>query len=152
MTKFYIGSLGLLFAISCACVGVGQQTEPRATKDADENARSPSLTHIDRPMVEFFASKLVLCNNAEIQIGQLAAKKSANTEVKQFAEMLAKDHAKFNEQLKPFVASYSAEPNALATDQTATIKPSIVGKANLPILRATFSPLRRGEGYKEVGR
>ncbi len=151
MTKFYIGSLGLLFAISCACVGVGQQTEPRATKDADENARSPSLTQIDRPMVEFFASKLVLCNNAEIQIGQLAAIKTTNSEVKQFAEMLAKDHAKYNELLKPFVASYSAEPGVLATDQTAAIKPSVAIKANLPKVEESAKPKTQTETSLRIG-
>ena len=65
-------------------------------------------------------------------MGQMAASKSKNSEVKQFAEMLAKDHAKFNEQLKPFIASYSSEPVSLATDRVTANKPAVAGKDNPP--------------------
>jgi predicted outer membrane protein len=139
MSKIYMGSVALLMAISCASIGIGQQTESRAPQNREESGRTTGQTQIDRPMVEFLASKLVLCNNDGIKMGQMAASKAKNSEVKQFAEMLAKDHAKFNEQLKPFVASYSSEPVSLAADRVTANKPAVAGKDSPAIVEKTAS-------------
>jgi predicted outer membrane protein len=91
---------------------------------------------MDRPMVEFFASKLVLCNNGEIQMGQMAASKASNSEVKKFAEMLADEHAKFNDQLKPFAASYGevalTSTSNKTSDKVVANKPVVPDRPNTP--------------------
>lgn len=125
MTKIYTVLVASLIVICSFESGVARQTQPLDRQNRNEVARPDGQAELARPIVEFFASKLVLCNNAEIQIGQMAAKKSTNSEVKQFAEMLATDHAKFNEQLKPFVASYSEQPIAI-TEKTNTTNPSAI--------------------------
>ncbi len=122
MSKIYTGLVAFLLVVGSIKVGVAQQTQPLDRQNQNEVARSDGQAKFDRPMVEFFASKLVLCNNAAIQAGQMAAKKATNSEVKQFAEMLATDHAKFNARLKPFVASYGDQSIA-ATETTNTNNP-----------------------------
>lgn len=129
MTKCFKSSAAMLLAVCCANVGVGQQTETRPAQNRAATARHAESTQLDQPMVEFFASKLVLCNNAQIQMSQLATTKSANSDVKMFAEMLASDHAALNEQLKPFIASYGEQPAAVATDRVSVKKPIVTGKA-----------------------
>lgn len=111
MKKWNVGAVALLVAVVWGTAGFAWQAEPRTPPKQDETTRTTtqSMT-LDRPLVEFFASKLVLCNNAAIQCSQLAAGKASNNEVKQFAETMAKEHAKFNEQLKAFNASYGVEP------------------------------------------
>jgi predicted outer membrane protein len=54
----------------------------------------------DRELVNFLAGKLMLCNQAEVQLIQMAADQLKNPEVKQFAEQVAQDHRQLNEQLK----------------------------------------------------
>ncbi len=129
MSKFFNSSAALALAVFCVNVGVGQQTGTRPAQNRVEEARSTNSTQLDRPMVEFFASKLVLCNNAQIQTSQMVADKAEHSDVKKFAEMLGKDHAKLNEQLKPFVASYGEMPAMAANDQPSTGKPAVTGNS-----------------------
>ena len=53
---------------------------------------------------------------AEVELGQLAAEKSSNEEVKRFAERMVEDHGKANENLKQLAAqkgvSLPSEPSA----------------------------------------
>lgn len=129
MTKCFNSSTGLLLALCCVNVGVGQQTVTQPAQNRANTARQTESTQLDQPMVEFFASKLVLCNNAQIQMSQLATTKSANSDVKKFAEMLASDHAALNAQLKPFIASYGEQPVVAATDRISVKKPVVTGAA-----------------------
>jgi putative membrane protein len=46
----------------------------------------------DRPLDKDFLVKVATCNNAEIEVSKLAAKRSGSADVKEFATMLGKDH------------------------------------------------------------
>jgi len=46
-----------------------------------------------------FLQHALACNNAEIKIGELAAKQAANAEVKQFAQKMNEDHKKAREEM-----------------------------------------------------
>ncbi len=142
MSKILSTSIAVAVAVFCVNNCVGQQTtetQPRQVRTA--TTRTASQTEMDRPVVEFFASKLVLCNNAEIQLGQIAAAKATHSEVKKFAEMLAEDHAKFNEQLKPFVASYCDK--ALITSNATANKEKVA--ANKPVVTDPSNNSNRSE-------
>lgn len=53
---------------------------------------------------------------AEIELGRLAMERSANTEVKQFADMLVKDHSKAGEELRQIAMRHSI-PMPTAIDE-----------------------------------
>src|SRR5204863_112868 len=46
----------------------------------------------ERPLDKDFLVKVASCNNAEIEVGKLADKRSNSADVKDFATMLVKDH------------------------------------------------------------
>ncbi len=127
MSKFNFGAVALLLAVICGDVGLAQVETKVAPKQDETKRVATKTTTLDQPFVEFFASKIVLCNNGEIHKSQFAAGKATNNDVKQFADMLAKDHAKFNEQLKPFNASYGVEPitSTSATAQKSTAQGAV---------------------------
>ncbi len=49
-------------------------------------------------------------SNFEIQLAQLALKKSSTDDVKQFAHMMITDHTRLNEQMKPVAADAGVTP------------------------------------------
>jgi predicted outer membrane protein len=66
------------------------------------------------------ADWLVQCNQNEIALAKLAASKTENKQVRQFAEMLEKDHSKSLGKLQQF---------ASATSEAANVAPPTTGKA-----------------------
>jgi predicted outer membrane protein len=116
----------LIFAASL-CGTVGGQTENQPGRQ-NVQPQTTSKTQTERPMDQFFAAKMVLCNNGEIDAGKLASTKASNSEVKQFAEMLVRDHSAMNQQLKPLVPDYATPPVTSAT-QTSDESPEKSGIA-----------------------
>jgi predicted outer membrane protein len=57
---------------------------------------------------QFIASCLLAKNKAEVEFAQLAERQSQNPEVKQFAQMLAKDHSQLVQKLEPLAGEQSA--------------------------------------------
>jgi predicted outer membrane protein len=135
--------------VSIAIVGqtIAQQTTPQTPPrepQKQEPTTSTNPSAMDRPMVEFMAAKLTLCNNGAIEAAKWAQSKASNADVKQFADMLAKEHAQANEKLRPFIGTYAnmlqASPSArdvsAATPETkaepadrANREPAVADKA-----------------------
>jgi predicted outer membrane protein len=103
--KFPFTSLLALMAIAMLTVSV-------AAQEQDPQERSGARTpHTTRPqagddLTKLFATKMFLGNHAEIELSQMAVQKSANEEVKQFAQTLIKDHKMLNEKLTAFVPQH----------------------------------------------
>jgi len=55
-------------------------------------------------MQNFLVTKLMLCNKAEIELGQMATDQAQNEDVKAYAEKLVNDHRQLNEKLTQFQA------------------------------------------------
>ena len=64
-----------------------------------------------------FAQTIAMHNTAEIQLGQLAAERAQNTEVKQFAQMMVRDHTKAGNELKQAVSGQNVDLTARQMDQ-----------------------------------
>ena len=75
-------------------------TAARANNAADDNA---------------FVEKMAQANIAEVKLGQLAAERASNAQVKQFGRRMASDHQKANNELKQ-VASKMAVQLPAETD------------------------------------
>lgn len=114
-----ISLLTLLFVIPLSVQLAAQETPTREPPVRDQQQPTTTAKQFDRPLVEFFAAKLVLCNKAQIQAANMAKEKATNAEVKQFAEMLLKDHTQANEKLRSFVASYAAAHSGGAEPRVA---------------------------------
>lgn len=105
-------SLGLSLAGFLAAGAAAQDTAQPA--DASGNGQNPAsagtaagggasaaVSAADRN----FVMKAAQGGLAEVQLGQLAAEKASNEDVKKFGQRMADDHAKANDQLKQLAAS-----------------------------------------------
>ncbi|MEQ1752411.1 MAG: DUF4142 domain-containing protein [Prosthecobacter sp.] len=97
-------SISLLSTITLAFCGISLLI-PHGMA-ADKNSK---LTPADEKFVKHEAA----AGMGIAKIADLATKKSSNTEVKAFAEMLATDHAKANLELKELAASKGVEPSTV---------------------------------------
>ncbi len=104
----------MLIIGSFALHAPAQETPIRQATPPQDRAVSTNFK-LDRPAVEYFAAKLVLCNNAEIEMGMMAASKASTPEVKEFAKMLATEHAQANTKLQPFLPNYAVRPKTSAS-------------------------------------
>jgi len=128
-------------------VNSGQSGENHRMTAADEA----------QAMSQFFAGKLVLCNNDEIQAAKHAAEKVSNPEVKSYAEMLVKDHMGLNEKLSKFLPVYAEKPmigenrlSVAAGEEAGETRTSASSSGNID---STYSRLyevcRKASGFKQ---
>ena len=64
-----------------------------------------------------FVEDLTIAGKAEVELGQMAMQRAASPEVKQFADMMVKDHTKAGEELKQVAMKHSI-PQPAALDST----------------------------------
>jgi putative membrane protein len=110
--KLLGGSLVCALALSVACNGNNARTD---RDDDDYKREQPSVTvgtsgqteHGADADARHFAESAIGANAAEVKLGQLAAQKAQNAQVKQFAQMMVADHTKAGNELKQAVKSYN---------------------------------------------
>ena len=86
--------------------GAATPAEQAATPDANPAATVP--TPSDETKAATFVEKAAASDMFEIEAAKLAAKRSTNAEVKKFAAMMEKAHAKTTEDLKAAIAASGA--------------------------------------------
>lgn len=79
-----------------------QKGQPYA---ANFRGTSPTGGTQEQQVERYLAGCLLTNNQAEIEIAQIAQKQSQNPEVKQFAEMLVKDHGELTQKLQQLAGS-----------------------------------------------
>ncbi|MGR4862606.1 DUF4142 domain-containing protein [Caulobacter sp. LARHSG274] len=97
--------------------GAATPTEQAATPDANPTATVP--TPSDETKAATFVEKAAASDMYEIEAAKLAAKRSANAEVKAFAAKMEKAHTKTTEDLKAAISASGAAitpPAALPAD------------------------------------
>ncbi len=85
---------------------------PRIERRADDEARQTgeirrNASH-EAQLTDYFVDQMMLANESEIELSQIAAQKTENQEVKQFAEKLIQDHQQLNEKLKQLAPEAAA--------------------------------------------
>ncbi len=68
-----------------------------ASESADSNKRANGNSN--QELISYLAAKLMFANKCQAELASMAADKTENPEVKQFAETLESDHARLNERL-----------------------------------------------------
>jgi putative membrane protein len=103
-------ALGAVICFAASAQDPTEQSDP-ARQGQPQNRNSKSTTSDQSFLNEAAAGGL-----AEVELGQLAADRSSNPEVKKFAERMVTDHGKANDQLKEIAAQKGidlpAEPSA----------------------------------------
>jgi putative membrane protein len=95
---------------------VGQTQTPPADK-----ASGQPLGHSNNTVDASFIKKAAMGGMAEVDLGQLASSKASDDKVKAFAQRMATDHGKANDELKKLAASKQIEvPAALDSKHQAT--------------------------------
>ena len=91
-------------ALTVACVGDG-----RDTRDNDSDrvvGTSGQAEHGATADARHFAEKAAYAGNAEVKLGQLAIERSQDPAVKEFAQMMVRDHSKAGNELKQAVKTH----------------------------------------------
>ncbi|MDZ4819245.1 MAG: DUF4142 domain-containing protein [Planctomycetota bacterium] len=151
--KFYFGRmlstvLGLtLFAGGVAVAEVDAPAQPREKLDRSDRlepgARRPGLSGVRRdqqarPNVEQnLIAATILCNNHEIESAKLAKEHSQNQKVKDFADMMIKEHTQFVQKLQSAAGhthlgtaarpADRAAPATTGSDVRVTVAKPVVG-------------------------
>ena len=86
-------------ALSFACNTQNRTASNESTVGTTGNAVSAG----DRDFVD----DLSVANMAEVELGRMAMERSANADVKQFGDMMVKDHSKAGDELKQIAMKYA---------------------------------------------
>lgn len=141
-SRFLLSSLALVAgaallsgssAIAQMSPGGGQQTQqtPPMSQPGSRPGQSPldqAATGNQDPngtaamMDKQFVRSALEGGMAEVQMGQLAAQKSSNPDVKEFGQKMVDDHTKLGEQMKQVAAQMNVKlPDSLSSKDKSTI-------------------------------
>jgi putative membrane protein len=97
-----------------ACGGnqdqAGRETTPGA---AQGTAGTSGTANVDRDFVE----NQIADGQAEIALGQLASQRASNPAVREFGEMMVRDHQKAGDELKQLASKHNIQLNASIDDE-----------------------------------
>lgn len=80
----------------------GEQTLGNQTYESRREPIGDTAQQGGSNIQNFLVTKLMLCNRAEIELGQMAMDKAQNDDVKSYAEKLVNDHRQLSEKLRQF--------------------------------------------------
>jgi putative membrane protein len=89
-----IAGAALMFSLNLGAQGDPQPVSPRPAPPAPAPTQMKDARPAAVPAADEFLKKVSQSNRAEIELGQLALKRSTSTAVKTFAQMLIDDHTK----------------------------------------------------------
>jgi putative membrane protein len=96
MTLWKKAALGLVLATSIAACNDDRRTSDNTTPARDGSAVGTSGANVDR---DFIVDQLE-DGAAEIALGKLAAERATNPQVKEYAQMMVRDHQMAGDELK----------------------------------------------------
>ena len=102
MTRSGLLSLALAAALAIACNGRPENTS-NAQREADGvGTAGEAVSNADKD----FAEKTMVGNMAEVELGQMAARRALRAEVKSFADMMVRDHTMASGELRQIATSH----------------------------------------------
>ena len=99
--------------IGMAVVTLACDTARRDNAEADA---SPGMADNNRDEVEY-VEKSMSSGMLEVELGKLAQERASSPDVKQFAEMMVRDHTKAGEELKQVAQQHSIRANSHLQDE-----------------------------------
>jgi len=117
--KHSLFALLILGLISVGCTSTNKASTPDATAQPNSGAAASSpSTNSDQD----FVTRAAQGNSAEIELGKIGAAKSKNPSVKQFAQMMVKDHTTALNELQELAQSKNLNFNDDLPDDAKTLQ------------------------------
>jgi putative membrane protein len=110
-----LSALTVGIALTIACTGDGRDTradDERSSaelRSAGDTIGTSGQTHGATADARHFAEKAAYAGNAEVKLGQLAAERAQSPAVKEFAQMMVRDHSKAGSELKQAVSKHDVQ-------------------------------------------
>jgi putative membrane protein len=110
-------------AVMCGALAVAEaQSRPPATPKAAEPKTTAQAPAPSSNPDHVFLQQMAMGNLAEVQLGEIATKKTGNAAVKTFAQRMVADHGKASAEVKSLAASKQvAIPSNVGSEHKATI-------------------------------
>jgi putative membrane protein len=109
-------ALLILGLISVGCTSTNKAATPDTTAQPNSGAAASSNSDQD------FITKAAQGNSAEVELGKIVAAKSKNPSVKQFAQMMVKDHTTALNELQELAQSKNLNFNDDLPDDAKTLQ------------------------------
>jgi putative membrane protein len=110
--QFALAAIAAMAVVACG--GNDDQTARDRTPGATPGAAGTSGTaSVDRDFIE----NQLADGQAEIALGQLAQQRATNPAVRQFAEMMVRDHQQAGEELKQIATKHNIQPKTSTDDE-----------------------------------
>jgi putative membrane protein len=117
--KHSLFALLILGLISVGCTSTNKASTPDTTAQPNSGAAASSpSTNSDQD----FVTRAAQGNSAEIELGKIVAAKSKNPSVKQFAQMMVKDHTTALNELQELAQSKNLNFNDDLLDDAKTLQ------------------------------
>lgn len=111
--QFALAAIAAMSVVACAGDDARNQTARDTTPGTAQGTAGTSGTAaIDRDFVE----NQLADGQAEIVLGQLAAQRASNPAVRQFGEMMVRDHQKAGEELKQLASKHNLQLSTTMDD------------------------------------
>ncbi|MBZ5490715.1 MAG: DUF4142 domain-containing protein [Acidobacteriia bacterium] len=126
--KQSVFALLVLGLISVGCTSTNKASTPDTTAQPNSGtaASSPSSSPSSNPDQEF-VTKAAQGNSAEVELGKIVAAKSKNPSVKQFAQMMVKDHTTALNQLQELAQTKNLNFNDDLPDDAKALQQKLSG-------------------------
>jgi len=122
--KHSLFALLILGLISVGCTSTNKASTPDTTAQPNSGAAASSpSTNSDQD----FVTRAAQGNSAEIELGKIVAAKSKNPSVKQFAQMMVKDHTIALNELQELAQSKNLNFNDDLPDDAKTLQAKLSG-------------------------
>jgi putative membrane protein len=112
MKRMGVATLACAVALTVACNSNARNNA--RTDTGNEPAAVGTSGEANRTAVhdgeKDFINEQVADGNAEVELGKLAAQRAVNPDVKQFAEMMVRDHTMAGNELKDIAGRYNVQP------------------------------------------
>jgi putative membrane protein len=113
----------LLALLALGLTTVGCSTDKAATPETATNPNSaPSSASPSTNSDQAFVTKAAQGNSAEVELGKIVAAKSKNPSVKQFAQMMVKDHTTALNELQELAQTKNLNFNDDLTDDAKALQ------------------------------
>jgi putative membrane protein len=109
---------------------------------------APADTRASVNDTQEFVNQAAMAGNAEVALGKLASEHAVNREVKQFAQMMVRDHTKGNEELKQAVSPHNLDVPATLDSKHQELMDKLRGTAGAEFDREYMAAMV--EGHEEV--
>jgi putative membrane protein len=103
---FFSAGLACVLGASVLAAGPASSKPAPPAPAAKSDSQKPAATGI-APSDQTFVKEAAMGGMAEVDLGQLAASKASDADVKQFGQRMVDDHGKANDELKSWASSKS---------------------------------------------